>query len=223
MEVLLAQVGQWLFLALCCFVIAFLMQFHHYPIIEGGKDITPSWFRFLRIGSFVLIAVAVITSLGAVSSFFVQVTLRTTQDISNGIVTVAVIAVGVGLFFLGKFLGRMTTQRLVSKRILDYFAQDDLAAKLLEDISRSVFEIRIYPMRLEGLRSFHLDVDGMNRPAYSVWGCRQLAWYLKKTSGVDYMIKECFADDGLQARGNVSVIQNGRRFRFSHVSMVKAS
>lgn len=221
MSELLAHGGQWLILALGWFLFAFLIPFKSFSIIEGGKEITPPVFRFLRWGAVVFLVGLLIWGMGTVSSFLVQVTLRSMQDMSNLVATAAVVLAGVSLFFLGKALGAMVAQNVLSKRLITYFQQDELAGRLLEDINRGVFEVRIYPMRLEGLRSFLLDIDGLNKPAYSIWGCRQLAWYLKKTSGVDYTIQDCYADDGLQARGNVSVIQNGRRFRFSHVSMVK--
>lgn len=206
-----------IFLAVFCF--SFSLRFHKATVEEAGTVLSPGWFRpVISIG--VLVSIALFLSqIPVLGRFLVNVVFAIKRDVSNVAVVLGVVLVGGVCFLLAAFLGKLLRRRILFPRVLPVFDNDVVVQKLLQDIENGATELSIYQTRLEGLRSFRFDIDGYNRPALSVQGCKLLAEYIAARYPDTFTITCCQGYAGEGSGSGVNVVNNGARYRFSHMHL----
>lgn len=211
------------FILVCAAVggFAFVTCFHKIPIIESGQTITPKWFSPIFWIGAIGFLILFITQIPFLGRFLVQVIFGIRQNTNNLAATLLLLLCICLSYGLCHVLGTTVREKIIAPAATAFFDEDDVVQKLIRDIENGTKEVRIYQTRLEGLRSFRFDVDGYNRPAFSVHGCKEMAYYLNRRFPGTFNIQVCQDSDGVGTTSGVNVTNNGPRYRFSHIAMTR--
>ncbi len=198
---------------------AFVTCFHKITIIESGRSIAPKWFSPIFWIGAVAFLILFITQIPFLGRFLVQVVFGIRQNTANLAATLLLLLCICLSYGLLHVLGTAIREKILAPAAAAYFDNDEVTQKLIRDIENGAGEVRIYQNRLEGLRSFRFDVDGYNRPAFSVHGCREMSYYLERRFPNTFTTQVCQDSDGVGTASGVNVTNNGPRYRFSHIAM----
>lgn len=208
-----------LFLALALF--SFAVRFHKITLIEEGENISPKWFRpFCFLGVAVSLAL-LFSQLSVPGRFLVHVIFGVRKNPANLAAVLSVMLMAALVYLSVGRLGVLLREKLLAPAAAAFFDRDEVVQKLLGDAENGAAELRIYQNRLEGLRSFSFDIDGYNHPSYSAAGCKEMAAYISRRFPNRFTVKICMGSAGEGSRSGVNVVNNGPRYRFSHVVMTR--
>ncbi len=206
-----------LFLALALF--SFAVRFHKITLIEEGESIAPKWFRPVCFAGVTVSLVLLLSQLSILGRFLVHVIFGIRQNPANLAAVLLILLAAALAYLVPRRLGVLLREKLLAPAAAAFFDRDEVVQKLLRDAENGASELRIYQNRLEGLRSFSFDIDGYNHPSYSAAGCKEMAAYISRRFPDRFTVKICMGSAGEGSQSGVNVVNNGPRYRFSHIVM----
>lgn len=219
MEYIKNDAAGWTLLLLALGMLSFTVRFHKVTLIEDGENVSPKWFRpFGFLGAALSLAL-LLSQLSVLGRFLVHVVFRIRQAPANLAAALLVLLIAALVFLASGRLGILLRERLLAPSADAFFDRDEVVQKLLRDVENGAAELRIYQNRLEGLRSFPFDIDGYNHPAYSASGCKEMAAYISRRFPDRFTVRICMGSAGEGSQSGVNVVNNGPRYRFSHIVM----
>ncbi len=191
------------------------IRFRKVCLIEEGENVSPAYFTTLRFGICFVGAILIGVNFNTFGGFLIQVMFgmfRTTDRLLGTIIYLA--AIGLVWYWVGQ-IGIVLRRKKTDGRVDAFFDRDEVVAKLLRDVENGAKTVLLFKNRMEGIRSFSFDVDGYNHALFSAIGCKELARYIVRKSGVNYSIQIC---SGYAGEGGGSSSASGF-FSFSHINM----